>query len=920
MKMSFCFRRGLKSRNHSEVFKPIVQLIFIAMFIFSCERGEYEYNDVPEIPNEGGNGPHVLFEPNAKPTPLIPFPNDIMTRYSPSTKTKKRLDVPTDADTDLEIKLRRLMNTLDGFGTFSPITVAFDNELDLSTVDASSIIVIVADPKSPHFGEIAPIDFCGTSYPVNLKAPVKMFAVDPNSEQTNLLFALDNTFRNYEKKTNTLILKPYVPLRQSTRYAVILTRKLRDPKGNSVQPPENFDYAYLPNQFADLKPIFKHLFDNKIISPEDVAFAWVFTTQSITHDLEVIRDGLRRGTGALANIFWEYPPTLFAVDALSTETDGDSNPFTFKAWQVEELFMSFWGLIPGFDQIFPADAWSEQEQIDYYVAGAFISPYFVMDDGVFHADLWNGYAQYKPQIVPFLLAVPKPTPENGFAHPPYPVVIFQHGYQRNRLDITTLANSFAKHGYATIGIDAPEHGPETVVALFVGTLDNAIDPPPDSAVEEALVLPARLFLSYYYPSSKPFSLTCREVVDYLKNNTLFAALLRGRATDVDGDGLPDPGLDYFTADVFHTRDIIRQSVIDLMQLVRVVQNFGVDQNYNGSIDLEEGDFNFDGIPDIGGADNPIFYMGTSMGGIIGSVFLAVEPEVVVGTLNVPGGGLTDLVIRSTLIPVTNMVFGKVLGPAVCGHKKEDGLYVLSFDKMPDWLSFGSVRVPQGGSVYLKNLRTQKTKKARFDKDFNFLVSIAANEGDELVLLVFDADGNLFDSLEFKAPHEGFGIERNTPEFRAFIDLAQIAIDGADPVNYAPHWFLDPLDNMPKKRVLVTVNICDWTVPCMTGVSLARAAGMVSRERNQRLIELGVMNGDCNITYEQANVPEESKTLYGFRLHPGGNHAYLYWPTFWDKTATKFTFAVREQACIFFDTFGEWIEDDLNVLLDDVPLK
>jgi len=889
------------------------------IFATSCVRGEFEGEFVPDIPNEGGDGPHVLFEPNAKPVPLLPFPNDIMTRSSPSTKTGKRLDIPTETDTALETKLRRLMNTLDGFGTFSAITVSFDSEIDLSTVGPDSIIVVVADPKSPHFGELAIIDYPGENYPVNMKEPLKLFAVDPNQGYGDVIFPPDNPSRNYEKETNTLILKPYVPLRQSTRYAVILTKDLQGPAGHAVRPPEYFDYAYIPSQFEDLKPIFKHLSDNGVISYDGIAFAWVFTTQSATHDLEVIRNGLRLGEGALAQLFWEYPPVLFAVDELSTENDGDGNPFTFKAWQIEDLFTAFWNLIPGFGEIFPVDAWSDQGQVDYYVAGAFASPNFIREDDVFHLDSWDGVAEYSPTLVPFLFAVPKPTPENGFAQPPYPVVIFQHGYQRNRLDLVTLANTFARHGLATVGIDAPEHGPEMVVSYYVAFLDTYVDPPPDSTFEQALALPARLLLAEFYPSSQPFSLTCREVADYLINHTLITPLLRGRAGDHNGDGIPDPGVNYFTADVFHTRGMVQQSVIDLMQLVRVVQNLGVDVNSNGQVDVVEGDFNMDGIPDLGGPDNPIFYAGTSMGGIIGSVFMAVEPEVVVGTVNVPGGGLTDLVVRSTLMSVMNRVFCIILGPAVCGHKDEGARYVLSFDKLPKAFGFGELNVPEGGKVYLRNTRTLERKKAKFDEEGNFLVAIAADEGDQLVIESFDADGNLCDREEFLAEHDGLGLERNTPEFRTFIDLAQMAIDGGDPINYSPHWFSEPLDGMPEKRVLVTVNICDWTVPAATGVAVARAAGLVSPERNRRLADLGIFEGECDITYEDANVPEESKTLHGFRLHPGGNHAYLYWPAFWDETAMKYTFAVREQIGVFFDTYGEWIEDDLNKLLEDVPL-
>ena len=898
---------------------PAILLICLAI-VAGCTRGEFEENHVPDIPNPGGDGPHVLFEPNAEPVPLMPFPNDLLTRSAPNTNTGKRLNIPTDADTELETKMRRLMNTLDGFGTFAPITVSFDAEIDLSSVGPESVIVVVADPASPHFGEIADIDFSGESYPVELKKPKKVFPVDPKGALGDFVFAPGNPSRTYEAETNTLIIRPYVPLHQATRYAVILTRKLTDPSGRSVQPPEGFDYAYLPNQFDDLKPVLKLLFDSGTLKPDDVAFAWVFTTQSTTHDLEVIRDGLKLGSGPLAQLYWEYPPVLFAVDELSTETDGDGNPYTFKAWQVEELFTDFWNMIPGFDRVFPVDAWSDQDQIDYYVAGAFVSPYFIREDDVFHMDSWDGVAEYEPVLVPFLLAVPKPTPENGFAMPPNPVVVFQHGYQRNRLDLTTLANTFAKHGYATIGIDAPEHGPEKVVAYFLAVLDTFIDPPPDSTFEQALALPARLFLAKYYPSSEPFRLTCREVVDYLREHTLFAALLRGRAKDYSGDGVPDPGANYFTADAFHTRDIIRQSAIDLMQLVRIVRNFGVDWNYNGTTDLLEGDFNLDGIPDVGGPDNPVFYMGTSMGGIIGSVFMAIDPDVVVGTVNVPGGGLTDLVLRSTLMPVANRVFGVILGPAVCGYKDEGSQYILSVDKIPKSFGFARLSVPEGGKVYLLNTRTQKRKRARFDENGNFVVSIAANEGDELVVQSFDAEGNLHDSVKLLAPHDGFGLERNTPEFRSFVNFAQLAIDGADPVNYAPHWFLQPLANTPEKRVLVTVNICDWTVPAATGVALGRAAGLISPERNRRLVDIGVIDGECDITYEEANVPEESKSLHGFRLHPGGNHAYLYWPSIWDETAVKYTFAVREQAAIFFDTYGEWIEDDLDRLLEDTPLK
>lgn len=41
---------------------------------------------------------------------------------------------------------------------------------------------------------------------------------------------------------------------------------------------------------------------------------------------------------------------------------------------------------------------------------------------------------------------------------PFPVVIYQHDYQRNKMDLFTVANDLAKRGYAAIAIDLPYHG------------------------------------------------------------------------------------------------------------------------------------------------------------------------------------------------------------------------------------------------------------------------------------------------------------------------------------------------------------------------------------------------------------------------------------------------------------------------------
>ncbi len=69
------------------------------------------------------------------------------------------------------------------------------------------------------------------------------------------------------------------------------------------------------------------------------------------------------------------------------------------------------------------------------------------------------------------------------------------------------------------------------------------------------------------------------------------------------------------------RDGIRQTVVDLMQLVRVIE-VGVDVDGAGSWDLDP---------------NRIFFHGVSAGARVGTVFVALEPSVAAAVQTFPGG-------------------------------------------------------------------------------------------------------------------------------------------------------------------------------------------------------------------------------------------------------------------------------------------
>jgi hypothetical protein len=103
----------------------------------------------------------------------------------------------------------------------------------------------------------------------------------------------------------------------------------------------------------------------------------------------------------------------------------------------------------------------------------------------------------------------------------------------------------------------------------------------------------------------------------------------GRGIDQDGNGTIDSTEGVNAAPprtLVASGDGLRQTTIDLMQLVRQIE-VGVDADGDGARDLDAG---------------RISYFGQSFGGIYGTIFLGVEPNVRVGVPNVPGGAIIQI--------------------------------------------------------------------------------------------------------------------------------------------------------------------------------------------------------------------------------------------------------------------------------------
>ena len=109
-----------------------------------------------------------------------------------------------------------------------------------------------------------------------------------------------------------------------------------------------------------------------------------------------------------------------------------------------------------------------------------------------------------------------------------------------------------------------------------------------------------------------------------------------------GRGLPgvDPATLYMTPDPFVTRDHYRQTVLDQLELVRLL----LSGTLEGWLSQHDASSLLPADPNLLAGD--VYYVGMSLGAQLGAAFAAVEPSVKALVLNVPGGHLTKMLADS----------------------------------------------------------------------------------------------------------------------------------------------------------------------------------------------------------------------------------------------------------------------------------
>ncbi|GAA6141898.1 Ig-like domain-containing protein [Hydrogenophaga sp. 5NK40-0174] len=479
-----------------------------------------------------------------------PFPNDRYTVPDFGNLTFKRVNLPLP---DCSVQISDCadlahINQLDGFSTQPRITLPFTGEIDVSTVDSSSVYLL-------NLGDTQTLQGLGQ------KVGINQVVWDP--------------------ETLTLAFEPDELLADHTRYLVVVTGGVRDMDGRPIRKKRTAPWLARAKRQGWKAPVpraSEHDMDLKAAMRalpargKRVVSATLFTTQSSTVDLVKIMRQIKRSTPTpasfdLGRVGGAAAPSVFPVADLvqasfqrQTQVAG---PLTTTSLPLGAL-----QVVPG---AVGKLAYGRFQSTQYLNAQRFMPS----------VPSWTGTPEPTGgEELVFQVFLPAgQAPQGG-----WPVALFGHGFTDSMYGAPwVVASVLASRGIATASLNVVGHAGGSDGYLELTRLDG-----------QTVKVPAG-----------------------------------GRGMDQNGDGVIDSTegvAAVFPNDVLGNRDGLRQTTVDLMQLVRQIEQ-GLDVDGDGATDLSQ---------------QRIYYAGQSFGGIYGTMLLGLEPSLRAGVANVPGGSLSNV--------------------------------------------------------------------------------------------------------------------------------------------------------------------------------------------------------------------------------------------------------------------------------------
>jgi hypothetical protein len=337
------------------------------------------------------------------------FPSDRFTVHDRTQNTGRRVNLAKPDCTVYVVRCQDIdvLNTLDGFNIQPRLSVAFSGPIDVSSSSVNSdSIFLVSLGSTLGRGSLGD------------KVGINQIVWDP---QTNTLHAESDEL-----------------LEQHTRYALVVTDRVRDAQGNPVQA-RRFSHRNHDDDDDDvMEGSARRHGHGRIVA------ASIFTTQTITTTLERIRDQIKVSHPAPAtfNIGFAGERAVFPLSSVTSVLFNRQNavtpPLTTAPMPTQAL-----GVIPG---AVSSLAFGSYLSPDYQAPGEYIPPVGTRT-GV--------PVPRRMNTVYFNLVLPAgPRPAAG-----WPVAIFGHGFGDSRHNSPfVVAASMAARGIATIAINVVGHG------------------------------------------------------------------------------------------------------------------------------------------------------------------------------------------------------------------------------------------------------------------------------------------------------------------------------------------------------------------------------------------------------------------------------------------------------------------------------
>jgi pimeloyl-ACP methyl ester carboxylesterase len=539
---------------------------------------------------------------------VIPFPNDLLFDGS----TDGTVNIPVADENDLSDP-QVAINGVDGFSTVAPISTGFSRAIDPASISGTSVRVfeVVKSGGTPPIPQASPV----------------------TSVTRQLIFGVDYvaTVSSVDPTGSTLVVVPLKPLAPKTSYAVMVADALRGTDGKPVA----VSVSYLLTSGS--APIFDTTV-LAVVSPpfETQDFLDAINSGAVT--VEQLTDAILAGVlkpdegatdeevadaaatavsleGLRAAIVEPSETTLLA-DAGNSDITSDNVilHWSFTTQSTTDVLAATRaqnrgltaasGFLPTPVTSSPlgaADIHVGSLQVPYYLTVSDTSSNPSSDPtalGSFWKDGSGGNLSYllanitpastSTESIPMLVSIPKtPAPCSAMPSGGWPVVIFQHGITRTRADMLAVADSLALACMAVVAIDMPMHG-------ITGNETDGSAALKDSANGE-----------------RTFDLD------------LVTQDADGNVIAQTPDGVIDSsGLHYINlTNLLNTRDNLRQSVSDLFAVEWAIESGVVTDGSN--------------IMDA----NRIYFLGHSLGAIVGTTFLGREDPAKVRDAALAFGGI-----------------------------------------------------------------------------------------------------------------------------------------------------------------------------------------------------------------------------------------------------------------------------------------